>query len=274
MQEKATLITFISVIVLIIILMVCLGAIVRLYQKKQHAFKRELEEMRSRYEQEFLKSKIELQEQTLEHISFEIHDNIGQFISLAKLHINTIDARADPVVSDKVCTAVGLLTCALDDLRNITRGLSLEHIRAGGLERAIASQVSQVEKTGRFAATFDVKGNYNFLEEQKEIILFRIFQEALNNIIRHSHASSMSVLLDAASEDVTLEITDNGVGFEMSWLFEDGEMKAKTGGLSHMIARARVIDAEIKILSAKGAGTSVRITVPKKFIYDTNGQEI
>ena len=178
MQEKGTLIALFGVCVALLAIMIGFIAFISLlYQKKQHAFLHQLQRVKNAYEREGLKSQLEVQEQTLKQISMEIHDNIGQFISLAKLHLNTLELREGTLEAEKVDHAVDLLSKAMDDLRDISKSLSLELIRAGGLVKAIENQVSQFQKTARYAIAFSVTGNYEYLEEQKEIILFRIVQE-------------------------------------------------------------------------------------------------
>jgi len=270
MQEKNTLIILFLVCVgLLSILIGFIAFISFLYQKRQHLFLQQLQSVKNAYEREGLKSQLEVQEQTLAHISMEIHDNIGQFISLAKLRLNTLELRPGTEDAGKVEDAVDLLSKAMDDLRDISKSLSLELIRAGGLVKAIESQVDQFRKTARYRITFGVTGTFDFLEEQKEIILFRILQEAMNNIVRHADAGRVDIKLDYSTSWVSLLIVDDGRGFDAQKYWETTN-RDKHGGISHMMARASLIDAEFSITSCPGQGTQILVAVPYQQQKETN----
>jgi len=262
MQEKDTIIVYFGICIALLVILIGFIAIISfLYQKRQHAFLQQLQGVKNTYEQEGLKTQLEVQEQTLSHISMEIHDNIGQFISLAKLHLNTLDLRPETADAEKVADAVDLLSRAMDDLRDISKSLSLELIRTGGLAKAVESQVNQLRKTARYVIDFSVTGSYYDLEEQKEIILFRILQEALNNVIRHAKASKVDIQLNYLSSQVSLLITDDGVGFNASNYWTKGE-RGGGGGLNHMLARSSLINAQFQVDSIPGEGASILVTVP------------
>ena len=270
-EKRIILITFIMVFFLIIVLVGFIASILFVYQKKQRAVLRELDDVKNRYNQELLKSQLEMQEQTLLHISRELHDNIGQFISLAKLQLNTFIGEK-PERAGRLQHTVDLLTQALDDLRDISKSLSLEVIKSGGLTKAIESQVEQLQKTDRYKIDFIIKGNYNYLEEQKEIFLFRILQESINNIIRHAAATKVGVILEYTPEQVSMQICDNGVGFDSLEFTRGGKSYRHGGGLSNIAARAKLIDADYLIQSEQGKGTTVRITVQNKNEYELTEQ--
>ncbi len=263
MQEKrAILIIFVVIIILIAILISFIAGILFLYQKKQHAFLNQLEDVKNKYEKEILKSELEVQEQTLKNISREIHDNIGQFISLAKLHLNTIGSDIGAKSAEKVEYAVDLLSKAMDDLRDLSKSLSLELIRGAGLAKTIESQVNLLKKTEKYDIDFEIRGNYNYLAEQKEIILFRILQEAISNIIRHAQASRILIVLECTQDATSMSIRDNGKGFIAENFLANGKTYRHGGGLTNMKYRANLLDADFSVESKPGEGTLIRITMP------------
>ncbi|HTP13416.1 MAG TPA: ATP-binding protein, partial [Bacteroidota bacterium] len=94
---------------------------------------------------------------------------------------------------------------------------------------------------------------------EEEINLFRIVQESLNNILKHSHATELGVTLQKERDRVILRIEDNGCGFQQA----DGRQGNRGGlGLSSMAERARILGGEIRIESNNGRGTSVLLTLP------------
>jgi two-component system NarL family sensor kinase len=237
-----------------------------LYQKKQSIFQNQLETIKDNYEKELLRSQLEMQEQTFQFISREIHDNIGQFISLAKLYLNTLDLNDRESTVEKVFQSTELLTKALDDLRDLSRSLSSELIQNAGLIKAIEIQVMQLQKTGKYHILMDIQGNYQYLDEQREIILFRILQESINNIVRHANAQEIIILLSYLTTHVKLYIQDNGNGFDSDINLPGYYKKNATSGIGNMLKRAKMIEAELSINSKRGGGTAICITVP----YQTN----
>jgi signal transduction histidine kinase len=261
-QTPLILATFLIVIAIITVLVGLIGIFLLLYQKRQHAYFQNLEDVKAKYEHEILTSQLELQEQTIQHYSREIHDNIGQYISLSKLTLIAIGEKVEKEISDKINNAVDLLTKALHDLRDLSKSLGLASIRENGLSRSIEEQAEQLAKTKKYKVDFSVIGNYNYLDEQIEIILFRILQEAISNIIRHASANTIDICLDCSAEgSTTMIVRDNGVGFDTS-RYLGTKPSFPSGGLRNMLIRAKVIRATFTIKSEPGIGTSICILVP------------
>jgi two-component system NarL family sensor kinase len=267
-QNKVILTTFLLVVILLCLLISFLAIIMILYQRKKLGFINQLKEAKTKYDRELLQSQLEVQEQTIQNISREIHDNIGQQFSLAKLHLNAITLEAGNPVAENIGHAVDLLTQALEDLRDISKSLSLETIRSVGLEKAIETHVLNIQRIGQYSVQYEVLGNYNYADEQKEIIVFRILQEAINNIIRHAQAKTITIILDCTvRHTIKLLIKDDGIGFNTSNFLID-HPGVQVGGLRHMNIRADLIDAEFLIDSVPNAGTQINLIVPIAHDYD------
>lgn len=243
--------------ILVVLLLGFVLFILFLYKRKQQSFALELETVKTNFEKELLKTQLEIQEQTFQYISQEIHDNIGQFISLAKLQLNTLDYANMKVVREKVGESTNMLTKALDDLRDLSRSLSSEMIRTNGLAAAIEMQIMQLRKLELPEVVYEVDGEYQFLDEQKEIFILRILQEAINNIIRHSEARLVNIQLSYQQNNLSLSINDNGKGFN-----SPAANDLRTSGIRNMTKRAKMIGAVYRIESRLGAGTTVSLSVP------------
>jgi len=263
MQERSHIILMIFLIVVIFLILLLIGFIITilfLHQKKQRRFAKELETIKMNYDKELFKAQLEMQEETLQYISREIHDNVGQFLSLAKLNLNTLDLEDRELTTELINHSAELLTKALDDLRDLSKSLSSDLIKNGGLQKAIELQVSQLQKTGKFRVVFDIRGSYQYLNEQREIILFRILQEAVNNIVRHSCAREIIILLCCIEDNVKMYIQDNGKGFDTGFL-NNGKNNV-AGGINNMQKRAKLINADLDIESNPGKGTRITVTTP------------
>lgn len=261
-EKEIMLITFIGVVVLIFVLFGFISVILSMHRRKQHAFLQQLEDIKNKFEREALKSQLEVQEQTLKHISRDLHDNIGHYITLAKLHLNSIEVKLGNEGGHAIAYAIDLLTKSLDDMRDLSRSLSLELIHTAGLPMAMEKQVEQLRMASHYDIHFQVNGDYHFLDEEKEIILFRILQEAINNIIRHAKAKTIDIALTCSPNSVVLLVKDDGKGFHIERLTGAANTDKHTGGLRNMRARAALINADFEIESEVGSGTQLRVSVP------------
>jgi signal transduction histidine kinase len=259
MQDKEVVISIVIICTLLIIILIgFIAVILLLYQKKQNLFNTKLIGIKANYDKELLKTQLEIQEDTFQYISREIHDNIGQFISLAKLQLNTLEIKEGTPAALRIFDAVELLTRALDELRDLSRSLSSDIIRNGGLTTAMEQLIVQLQKLAAPEVIYELKGDYQFLDEQKEIFILRILQEAVNNVIRHSGASSLRISLTYENNSLTMAIYDNGRGFNTALI----EHKKNTSGLSNMRKRAKMIDASFQVESILNTGTVITLVVP------------
>jgi two-component system NarL family sensor kinase len=247
--------------VLILFLVALISVILFLYQKKRIAFMKHLETVKLDYEKNLLKTQLEIQEHTFDNISQEIHDNISLSLTLAKLNLNTVNINNKFLTTDAIENSVALISNAINGLSNISKSLNSEVISSHGLITALELEISKIKKCGKHEITFDVTGEPVFLEPQKELVLFRITQEALNNILKHANATSINLKLQYHPASVDLCVQDNGVGFSLSTTnkHEDTHMKA---GLTNMRTRANLINGKCCIESILNSGTTILITAP------------
>jgi len=230
-----------------------------LYQKKSIAFTSEKKLMETQFQQEILLSQLEIQEQTLKNISQEIHDNIGQTLSLVKLNLNTIDMEKPAVIPQKVDNSKQLVGKAITDLRTLSKKLHSDSILAAGLLKAIEFELGLVEKSGVYQTSLTINGEPVTLDAQKELILFRIVQEAMNNIIKHAHASTIAISANFAHNHLQLLIDDNGNGFKLP--LEQGDINRGIG-LRSMENRVKLLNGQFAIETALEKGTQIQISVP------------
>jgi len=241
---------------LILILITFLAVIIYRYQKKQLAYFRNLEELKDAHQNNLLKSQLEIQEQTFQNISREIHDNIGQKLTLAKLHLNTLDVKQINGHYIKVKNAIEMIGEAINDLSDISRSMSSELVLQNGLIKALEFEVSQLSKLGLYKINLFVSTNTVFLDAHTELVLFRIVQEALNNVIKHSFASVINISINFDNNELELQIKDDGTGFLQENNTEHGI------GLGNMSKRAKMLGGECSISTGSGQGTIIMIKIP------------
>jgi signal transduction histidine kinase len=219
--------------------------------------------MRIYFDKELYETQQEIQEQTLKNISQEIHDNIGQGLSLAKLNINTMDAYDAVGLQDKISASKHLITKAIQDLRALSKSLNTDYVTDLGLLRSVEYELEMIQKSGGYVVQCDVDGQVYRLDPKKELIIFRIVQEVLQNIIRHAEATAIEVRMTFDPKIVSLQISDNGKGFDASQL----GTKNYEGfglGLRNMHNRAKIIDAGFQVSSTIGKGTTVTVSLEQK----------
>ena len=212
------------------------------------------------YQQELLTAQLEIQEQTLKTISQEIHDNIGQTLSLAKLNLALEDEQQSGG-NIKVASSHQLVSKAIQDLRDLSRSLNTDYVAEMGLIRSVEYELEMISKTGVIKTNLQVEGQQRKLDKQKELILFRIIQESLNNIIKHAGADRLMVVANYQPQQLLITISDNGKGVDLTLLSENGA--AGSGlGIRNMDNRAKLIGGEFSMASTIGSGTTVNIKLP------------
>lgn len=233
-----------------------------LYQKKQHKQEQELVRLKEEYDQEMLKSQLEIQEVTLKNIAQELHDNIGQILSVVKLSLSVLPVEKEHKAYEPLQHIREVLNKAVFDLADLTKSLHTDRIAQIGLVESIQFDLQTLKKTGLMDVQLDVAGDEYKLGGQKEVFIFRIFQELVNNILKHAKATQLVIKLNYSSPvNFAFSVTDNGVGFSMQEK-KDSKSPLNGVGLKSMVNRAKLIGATIVFDSYPGRGTSVKLELP------------
>ena len=211
----------------------------------------EKERMGIQFEQTLLASKLEIQEQTFTYIGQEIHDNIGQVLSLVRINLNTLQCTTE---EQKIILMDELLGKAITDLRSLSHLLDTDYIRTTGWAGAVEKLFIDLKRTGKYTTTVWTEENLPALATEKQIILFRMIQEIVNNIIKHAEASEINLHAMHRENQIMIDIKDNGKGFDQA-------ISSGGNGLRNLTSRAKMINAEINIISKPGSGTLVNISI-------------
>lgn len=231
------------------------------YQRNRHDHLKEMLELKESFAQTLLKSKVEIQEQTLDHISKELHSNISQIASLININLSTF-LEKNPS-DNNLSETKGLAKQLLSELKAISASLNTDYIMKIGFASALENELLRVSKSMESPAVLSKSGEEFRLSPDREIILFRLCQEVLNNSIRYASATQIQVRLDYLEEGIELELSDNGVGFDMDQVENNKDSKKESTGLINIKKRADVIKAILRINSTIGKGTEVLIQIPK-----------
>jgi len=197
-----------------------------------------------------------IQEQTLNHVSQEIHDNVGQMLSLVKIQLN-LAAQKNNTPNELIAEAQENIGRAMMDLRDLAKGMSSERIRVLGLVGSVEQEAERIRRTGSCLISIECKGAVVQLEHQKETILFRVIQECLQYTLKQSRATEILLSFNYIDQYLHINIKDNGKGFLVS---RENNLIGK--GLLNIHHRIQLMNGKIIIQSEPGIGTNLHIEVP------------
>lgn len=227
------------------------------YKRKQQMHIAEKNQMDQAYQNQILQTRLEVQEQSFQYFSEEIHDNIGQVLGLVKLQLYNIQHTSKDDKTRKFAgESTELLGKAINDLRNISHTMNGAFVSRAGLNEAIAKELNYIQSARSITCTLNCTGDVYYYGDEKEVMIFRIVQEAIANAIKHADATEITVLLHYMPELLTVNITDNGKGFDT------GKENKRGGiGMNNMQLRANLLKGKLTITSAQGKGTSIQLDI-------------
>lgn len=231
------------------------------YQQKRLQHRKELDHLTAAYQREILQARLEAQEQTLQALSQELHDNLGQQLALVRLHISTLDMAGCLPCRQRLQSCKAVLDQAIADLRHLSRLLDSRHVDHRSLPDLLQDLLDSIQRSGALSATFRLQGQERDIPAESRLLVFRMVQEALSNSMRHAAATSLQVSLTYLHDRLLLQVSDDGKGIECS------ELPSHAGGprgsgLANMHYRAGLIGARLQIRRREPQGTLVSIELP------------
>lgn len=207
------------------------------------------------HEHEVIKTKLEIQEQALKNTVQEIHDNIGQILSLAKLHLGTLDFSKPEEVAQKTFSSNQLIGKAIKDLRKLAKHLDANHIGQAGLLKAIDYELGFVPGDRTTDPLLTTTGNMPSLRKDEELMLFRIVQEGIQYFLENSNTSRLSVQVQALAQTLEINIHNR----EMQQVQENNTCNKR---LTMIHNRSAMIGARLQVNHTAKNETTINITFP------------
>ncbi len=231
-----------------------------LYRQSQLQNRQEKANLHAQYQQEILQSQIEIQNQTLQHISGELHDNIGQLLSVARLQLNILEEE-ETITSAQIREVNEVINKTIEELRGLSKSLDGDFVKDFGLAESLAHELRRIKATGKYQTDIITQGEAYRLDGQKEIVLFRVAQEILNNTLKHAAAKNIKVKLHYEPAQFTFTVQDDGKGFDFEEIM-GREMHQSGAGLRNIRRRTELLGGTCNFQTTNGLGTKVQLQLP------------
>lgn len=231
------------------ILLLIAGVIITIFIAHRQKTKQEIEmaQMQLSYEKEIRTVEQEVQEQVLANFSSELHDNIGQLLTLLRLQIE--QEKLDSPEDGKFAGMDDTLEMTINQVRMMSRSLNSDFIMQAGLVKAIDIEINRLKQINSIQIHWDNDQQEPHLSKDQRLMAFRIFQEMLNNTLKHAKAKNIYITLKGDKQQFMLSVKDDGVGFDLSSVMNNG-----ANGLKNIVKRAALAQLNCEIITQKGEG--------------------
>lgn len=257
MGESVFIISLILFNIIFVVFLVAILVFIKSYRTKKKAHDKELLHKELKHREELLITKLEIQTQTMEYIGREIHDNVGQKLTLSCLYLQQIMQKGIPHQNNSQIKQVNtIINESLGDLRLLSKDLTNDQITFQSFNDLIALECRKLEelKLYRVAYNNDTEIVINTYNEKS--ILLRITQEFIQNSIKHAKCTEISITLrDDDKGNFVLVLKDNGVGFNTKSLDNKGI------GLDNIKKRIKMLDGHLTMYSNENEGVCLTITL-------------
>lgn len=255
MGDTDVLIILSTIAILLVVCIMFMIYSVFLRKKAEFIYNQKMKE--AFFERELAASQIEIKEQMLNYIGQELHDDLGQKLSVAKMMTSrslSVSGNEDQEMFDEVNQLIG--EC-IQDIRNLSKTFITENIVHFGIIDSLEKEIQRIEKLKLVEVDFNTNIQDVDINSKHSLILFRIIQECINNSLKHANAKNIKIDIEDQQDQLKVMIEDDGKGFLFGREIESGS------GLKNMSNRAKLIGAVLDIKSTKNLGTRITINYKK-----------
>jgi len=232
-----------------------IGTMMDLTEKKN--LENTLAEERVNHQRLLVEATIDGQEKEKEELGRELHDNINQLLATVKMYMS-MAKDADFKREDLIKKSLINVNTAIEEIRKLSRSLVPPSLGDMGLVDALGELRDEINLAKKVKVRLNFEDfSVDAKDKKKDLMLYRIVQEQMNNIIKYAFAQNVNISLKTGANGILLSITDDGVGFDPS-------QKAKGIGLKNIASRVDFFSGNLTILSAPGKGCTLEISIPTK----------
>ena len=245
MEQKEIYLLILSASVTFFVLSISLAALFILMQRRRDIYQKEINKVR-----------VEMVEQTLKNISWEIHDNIGQILSTMNLYGYKIHSEVPEKYQPSVEELQELIQTAISEVRGLSKSLNTDYIKNVGLIKSVELELNRFKRLNFMETELIVIGEPFKIPTDSEVFLLRILQEFFSNTMKYAQAKKAEVKFIFEDRKLEIYVKDDGIGFDDSII--------QGTGILNMKNRARLIGAFLKLESELGKGTHLEIIYKRK----------
>lgn len=255
-MQETDLIIFI--VITNLILLVFIGGIVFFmfqYRKRVVFHKQEKQLIKTKHEQDLLQQQLHIQQDTMKEIGQEIHDNIGQKLTLANIFSNQLSFESTEVsVKNKADEIAAMLNNSIEELRALSKHLVNPDMFQLPLEELLKHELLTISNTTRLNCDLEIKNDLPDFDINTKKAIFRITQEFIQNSLKHGKANQLTMKIEKKQNDYLISLKDNGIGFDVS-------QKREGIGLTNMRRRALDLKIDFEMNSVQNQGTILLLTL-------------
>jgi hypothetical protein len=245
LASVVTILAVVSVILLIV------------FKQRQTKNRLERQRLAFQFNEDLLRTRLEVQEQAMQTLSREIHDGIGQELIMGRMQLATLKPH---VVSEEgkrlLNDHLDILKKSVKNLRLLSHSLNTGLIERKGIEDALRTELERMHSFTSLKCEMIISGEYKDLSPETDLFLFRIAQECIQNVLKHAEASALTIYLDYGTGEIQLRIVDDGKGFPVN--LPEGEGL----GMTSMRQRADMLKGTLTVKNLETGGTEIRLIAP------------
>jgi signal transduction histidine kinase len=254
MADNSIIFTVVFSTLIILLLIAGVAIVIFVASKQRTAQEMRMAQMKLDYEKEFRVVQHEVQEQVLINISRELHDNIGQMLTVMHLQLEQKKLMS-PDMSPALQAVHDTLSQVTQQVRFLSKGLNSDVLEQNGLLATMQTEITRLQQINHFAIHWVNDGTEPVLNKDQRLMSFRIFQEILNNVIKHAHARNLYVTL-AGKDGFKMIIQDDGKGFNAAEKLKEG----KGSGLRNIYKRVTLANLFCDITAEEGKGSTFTLS--------------
>ena len=245
--------------ILVLFFAIMIVFLINIFKNKNQLYQKEKQLMQISFEQQLLQTQLEVQEQTRKNLASDLHDNIGQLLSLTNVTLASINLADKEKAIQKITDTQTLITRSIKELRQLSKIIHSEQLIKQGLIQTIKQEIIWLQRNDYFSIEF-----MNDIEDEaavnvdKDLFLYRLLQESLNNIFKHAAADKIIIHLKYNNNTMQLSVEDNGVGFNV----EEAITQQNGLGIPNMQKRINLLKGSMNIHSVKNKGTVILFIIP------------
>ncbi|QXP73723.1 two-component sensor histidine kinase [Tenacibaculum sp. AHE15PA] len=257
MGETSIVIIIVLFNIIFIAFLVGIGIFIREYRIKKKAHLHQISTIDETHKEELLETQLEIQTQTMQYIGQEIHDNIGQKLTLASIYTQQlIFENKAPQVNETIEGINDIINQSLQELRQLSKSLTDDSIKNNTLLYLIEKECEKINDLKKWNVYFSSTIETELQSYQIKSILFRITQEFLQNSMKHAACENILVSLDTTNNAIKFTLEDDGIGFNSETIKPDGI------GLKNIKKRTELVGGKMKLESQENKGTKLIIEIP------------